>query len=190
MQPVIGHKKYSGTSPSAQKARGGSGQRGGWGIATEVCVCASPRQPQNRTLRSGRKRTLKGLGHGDRGRPALRCAVAAGARRVGVDEHLLARPQVARAVEPDELAAEVGLEAAPGLDVVWYGDRVLLHAARPHGDLHMQRRVGAAAVRHDDHRQLTVERRLELLPRPNAWRHGDGECLQHRAVGAGRATRH
>ena len=133
-------------------------------------------------------RTVDRFRHSNRGRPALCIPAIVLCRRVGVHKHLLARAQLGRAAQPHQLTSEVGLETVSGPHVCGNGDGVLLDAARAHGDLHMQRRARGASVGHNYDRQLTGERGLELLAGTDAWRHGDCECLHHRAV-AGRHER-
>eukprot|EP00967_Tisochrysis_lutea_P116063 scaffold186488_cov39-Tisochrysis_lutea.AAC.2 len=180
-QPVIGQRKYSGTSfPEACGRNGMSARVEG---DSRVCGSAAPHRGCVRVSAvDGGRTSVHLFGHGNGGRPCLGRPTAR--RRGGVDKHLLPRPHVRRADEPYELAAQVGLKAAIGMDAVGDGDGVLLNRAGPRGNLHMQRGVGAGAMRDNDHRELPIERGLELLARAHAGRDGDRVGLHH-----GRARR-
>eukprot|EP00962_Isochrysis_galbana_P041739 scaffold15396_cov140-Isochrysis_galbana.AAC.3 len=90
----------------------------------------------NRREARAQHTTIHLLGYADRRGPCLRRAVARRGR--GIHEHLFAWPHVCWADQPDKLTTKVGLEAAIGVDPVGNGNRVLLHAARPRRNLHVQ----------------------------------------------------
>ena len=130
----------------------------------------------------GWRRAVQVLRDSNRWRPALRCTAVPG-RCARVHKHLLARPQIPWAGQPNKLPAEVCLESTAGLDAVGHRYRIFLHAARTRRDLHMQRARRARTVRHDDHRKLPIKGSLELLAGPNTGGDRDREGLHHR-VGA------